>query len=201
MANPPHPPRTTSMSKERDKFAMIPHLVLESGLSVHAVRLYLEMKMTTGEKESGECCKSTETLATACRMAMGSVSNAKQQLLSKGFIKNLGKIKGRDSDTFQVVKIWSRNSEKRSPDESQRSPNESERSPGETNKNPMNKNPRIRTSHSASGVAGESELIQMGYEPDHAQILSLWNKKMTPLGWLPLNTYSTEVVNVFRIWS
>lgn len=208
MAHPPQPPsHATGMSEDRSHFAMIPRLVLESGLSVHAVRLYLEMKMTTGEEESGECWKGTKTLAKACKMSTGTVSNAKLELISKGFIKNLGRIKDskgfqRDTDTFQVVKIWNRNSEERSPNEIKRSPDERERSPDETNKNPMNKNPEIRTSHSASGVkVGKSELIQMGYERDHAEILSLWNEKMPPRGWLPVNAYSEEVEAVMEIWN
>jgi hypothetical protein len=205
MAHPPPPPRTKGMSKERTNFAMIPRLVLESGLSVHAVRLYLEMKMTAGEDECGQCWKGTKTLAKACRMAAGSVSKAKGELLSKGFIKNLGRIIGekgnlRDTDTFLIVDIWPLNSEERSPDESERSPNERKRSPSETNKNPMNKNPEKRA-HSASGVAGKLELIRLGYEDHEAEILALWNEKMTPLGWLPVDTFSEEVCDMFLIWN
>jgi len=236
MAHPQPPPRTTGMNKERTNFAMIPRLVLESGLSVHAVRLYLEMKMTAGEDECGQCWKGTTTLAKACRMAAGSVSKAKGELLSKGFIKNLGRIIGekgnlRDTDTFLIVDIWPLNSEEhggkasaklkesplqapspfpeapckplgRSPDESERSPNERKRSPSETNKNPMNKNPEIRA-HSASGVRviGRIELMRMGYDYHEADILALWNEKMTPLGWLPVDTFSAEVSDKFVIWN
>jgi len=208
MAHPPQPPsHVTEMSEDRSNFALIPRLVLESGLSVHAVRLYLEMKMTTGEEESGECWKGTKTLAKACKMSTGTVSNAKFELLSKGFIKNLGRIKDskgfqRDTDTFQVVNIWNRNSEERSPNERKSSPDERERSPDETNKNPMNKNPEIKSFHSASGVkVGKSELIQMGYERDHAEILALWNERMPARGWLPVNALSDEVVAVMEIWN
>ena len=192
-----HPPlRATEMSEHRGNFAQIPRLVLESGLSVHAVRLYLEMKMTTGKEESGECWKSTKTLAKACKMSTGTVSNAKLELLSKGFIKNRGRIKDskgflRDTDTFQVVNIWNRNSE-------ERSPNERKSSPGETNKNPLNKN----LTHSASGVVvGKSELIQMGYETEHAEILAHWNERMPARGWLPVNAFSDEVGAVMEIWN
>jgi hypothetical protein len=224
------------MSTERTNFTMIPRLVMESGLSVHAVRLYLEMRMTTGELKGGQCWKSTQTLAEGCRMAAGSVSKAKSELLSKGFIKNLGRIIGekgnlRDTDTFLIVDIWPLNSEEhggkasaklkesplqapspfpeapckplgRSPDESERSPNERKRSPGETNKNPMNKNPEIRA-HSASGVRviGKIELMQMGYDYHEAEILALWNEKMTPLGWLPVDTFSEEVCDMLVIWN
>ena len=194
------------MSTERTNFTMIPRLVMESGLSVHAVRLYLEMRMTTGELKGGQCWKSTQTLAEGCRMAAGSVSKAKSELLSKGFIKNLGRIKGekgnlRDTDTFLIVDIWSLNSEERSSDESERSLNERKRSYGETNKNPLNKNPNNNI-HSVSGVVvEESDLIQMGYEPEQAEIISLWNEVMPSRGYFQVTKFSNEVEKCFELWN
>jgi hypothetical protein len=57
------------------------------------------------------------------------------------------------------------------------------------------------TTHSASGVVGKFELMRLGYDDHQAEIISLWNEKMTPLGWLPVDAYSDEVCSVMEIWN
>lgn len=60
-------------------FAMIPHYVDDMHLSPQAYRLYGHLKRVAGE--AGKCWQSTETLAEACNMAVGSVSKAKKELI------------------------------------------------------------------------------------------------------------------------
>lgn len=61
-----------------DHFASIPNLVDDMQLSPHAYRLYGHLKRVAGEH--GKCWQSTETLAKACRMSAGKVSEAKAEL-------------------------------------------------------------------------------------------------------------------------
>ena len=63
-----------------DFFTMIPHIVEALDLTPYAFRLYAHLKRVTGENKEDKCWKSTETLAEACRMSMGAVSNAKKEL-------------------------------------------------------------------------------------------------------------------------
>jgi hypothetical protein len=43
---------------------------------------------------------------------------------------------------------------------------------------------------------------QTGFLLRHeAEILALWNEKMTPLGWLPVDTFSEEVCDMLVIWN
>jgi hypothetical protein len=187
---------------------MVPNIVLDLGLSVHAMRLYLEIKKTTGEKADGECYSSTSTLARACQMSTGSVSNAKKELLRSGLItiQRAGSTK-RGTDSMRVPDIWKRNDEwarRRkggSSDERTRSSNERTRSSDETNKTPLNKNPtNKKISHSESGVMGKEKLMKMGYESDDAEVIALWNAEMSRRGWWIVDTYSDEVVESLKIW-
>jgi hypothetical protein len=55
--------------------------------------------------------------------------------------------------------------------------------------------------HSASELVGKFELMRFGYADHQAEIISVWNEKMTPLGWLPVDAYSDEVCSVMEIWN
>ena len=61
-------------------FTMIPHIVEALNLTPYAFRLYAHLKRVTGESKTGKCWKSTRTLSEACRMSVGSISNAKKEL-------------------------------------------------------------------------------------------------------------------------
>jgi hypothetical protein len=47
-------------------------------LSVYAFRLYARLKRVAGD--SGQCWESTRTLADACKMSVGQIGKAKQEL-------------------------------------------------------------------------------------------------------------------------
>lgn len=148
--------------KDAQYFTMLPNLLDDLRLSVYAVRLYFHIKRVTGE--TGECWQSTETLAGACDMSMGSVSNAKKELAAAGLIEIATGQNGRNLyDIVTIADIWARNIrhfenregkltpspregvEKKgatpSPHEGTPSPGETTPSPGETKNIPLNNNP------------------------------------------------------------
>lgn len=59
-------------------FSQIPNMVDDMGLTPYAYRLYGHLKRVTGEK--GKCWQSTETLAKACGMSAGKISESKKEL-------------------------------------------------------------------------------------------------------------------------
>ncbi len=59
-------------------FSQIPNLVDDMNLTPFAYRLYGHLKRVAGE--NGKCWQSTETLAKACGMSAGKVSDAKKEL-------------------------------------------------------------------------------------------------------------------------
>lgn len=64
----------------RDFYSQIPNLVDIMELSPHAYRLYGHLRKVAGE--SGKCWQSTKTLADACNMSTGKVSESKVELES-----------------------------------------------------------------------------------------------------------------------
>ena len=56
----------------------IPNVVLEMGLSPHALALYIHLKRTAGQ--SGKCWKATKRLAEEAGMSAGKVSEARAEL-------------------------------------------------------------------------------------------------------------------------
>jgi len=62
----------------RDYYSQIPNLVDIMELSPHAYRLYGHLRRVAGD--DGKCCQSTKTLAAACDMSLGKVSECKQEL-------------------------------------------------------------------------------------------------------------------------
>lgn len=127
-----------------DYFFQVPNLVDDLNLSPYAFRLYGHLRRVAGEK--GECWQSTSTLATACRMSSGMVSQAKDEL-EKTFppLIRIRSEKG-DKGIYHIITIcdiWKINHEywanpgvvhlvkaaKRSPSEKVRSPSERKNTP------------------------------------------------------------------------
>lgn len=132
----------------RKYYCQIPNMIVDAGLSVYALVLYLQFKRVTGEL--GYCNKTTETLAAACKMSAGSVSNAKKELFDAGLIRIEKIINGNGqykNDKVTIVDIWPENMAKyshRSPGEPNRSCSEPNRSPGELKNNLNNKNNQVK---------------------------------------------------------
>jgi hypothetical protein len=110
--------RTNSV--ERRKYRTeIPNIVDDLGLSVYAYRLYGHIRRVAGE--TGECFQSTPTLAKACGMSAGKISDAKKELAKPR--SELGglpliRISKRDQppgvltrkgDSIRVTDIWAAN--------------------------------------------------------------------------------------------
>jgi len=62
----------------------IPNIVDDMNLSVYAYRLYGHLKRVTSS--NCLCDQSTTILAECCNMSVGSITNAKQELLAKNLI-------------------------------------------------------------------------------------------------------------------
>jgi len=134
-----------------DFFTMIPHIVEALDLTPYAFRLYAHLKRVTGENKTGKCWKSTSTLAKACRMSAGSISNAKKELENTypPLIRITSKMK--DNAIYHeitIIDVWQMNSDLgngipvhlvKTP--IQRSCGERPRSCGETKKSTVKKNP------------------------------------------------------------
>lgn len=85
----------------------IPNLVLEMGLSPHALALYIHFKRTAGQ--DGACWKSTRTLSKAVGMSTGKVSEARQELEDRELIKVKRPEDQSKSITIAIVDIWASN--------------------------------------------------------------------------------------------
>jgi len=143
----------------RDHFTMLPNLIDDFGLSVHAYRLYGHLKRVTGE--NGKCWQSTDTLAQACKMGKGSVSYAKNELASSNppliRIKKLKKPDGRTYDEIAIIDVWIINHDHYNgkPVHPQngvaRSTGERYRSAGERKKNPLEEDPKPASSEKSKG--------------------------------------------------
>lgn len=130
----------------RSFFFMIPNIIDDYGLSVFAFRLYCRLKRVAGE--SGMCNQTTRTIADACKMAVGSVVNAKKELVEAGLI-SIEVVPGRNGNEHHITinDIWhenmrsysERSTKQRSPDEPMRSPDERKRSPGGIKEDPLKK--------------------------------------------------------------
>jgi hypothetical protein len=148
----------------RSHFTMIPDLVGDLGLDPYAFRLYCHLRRVVGEPgaEAGVCWQSTKTLAAACRMSAGRISEAKRRLVEEGLIrieKRPGP--GGRHDHITLVDIWPANRRHfggcaaRSPDEASTGERvhpagpgvhstKATRSPGETNHIPPKQIPLSR---------------------------------------------------------
>lgn len=135
---------TTNMlirDEERRFYIQVPNLIDDMNLSPYAVRLYLRLKRVAGEK--GECWQSVRTLAKACKMSVGTVTNARRELFNAGLIaiQNTDNPHGgRDFITVTIKNIWAKNISEyaaSSYSELASSPGEFTSSPGELKNNPL----------------------------------------------------------------
>ena len=69
----------------RKYWIQVPNMIDDSDLDPYEFRLYVHLKRVAGD--DGQCWQSTQTLATFCNMSVGKISQAKQSLLARGFIK------------------------------------------------------------------------------------------------------------------
>jgi hypothetical protein len=98
------------MMEDRNNFTAIPNIIAEMDLSVYAFRLYFHIKKVAGD--GGACWQNVDTIAKETKMSVGSVHNAKQELIDKKLIiikeENLGG-KGRMNHIIKVVRMWGEN--------------------------------------------------------------------------------------------
>jgi hypothetical protein len=125
----------TTQETQRSHFTMIPNIVDDGNLDPYSFRLYAHLRRVAGE--AGECWQSTETLAEACKMSTGKVSEC------KGILKEAGLVIVRECSgaggryhNIVIVDVWADNAAHYA---SVHHVN-ALRSPRETKKNPMKKN-------------------------------------------------------------
>jgi len=84
----------------------IPNIIDDMDLSVYAFRLYVRLKRVAGD--DGKCFYTTRQLAEQCRMSVGAVSKAKQELVEKDLIRvdSDGKWV---RDNIMIVDMWPAN--------------------------------------------------------------------------------------------
>lgn len=84
----------------------IPNIIDDMDLSVYAFRLYVRLKRVAGD--DGKCFFTTRQLAEQCRMSVGAVSKAKQELAGKDLIRvdSDGKWV---RDNITIVDMWPAN--------------------------------------------------------------------------------------------
>jgi hypothetical protein len=102
---------------DRDHFTMIPNIVRELQLPAYALGLYMHVVSTAGC--TGKCYKSARTLAKALRCSVGTITNAKRELLRKHWMlefKPLIEIQqvrrtqgGKPLHVITAVDIWADN--------------------------------------------------------------------------------------------
>lgn len=136
----------------RNYYTMIPNIVFDLGLSVHAVRLYCEIKRIAGD--SGKSWVNTQNLAQRCNMSTGSVSGAKEELVAAHLISITEQTNPHGGKKYHVIEIediWSINQSNfqekyktNSPVEEASSTGEFASSTGELNNNHNNNNPKTR---------------------------------------------------------
>lgn len=135
----------------RNYFTMLPNLVDDLDLDPYEFRLYCHLRRVSGER--GACWQSTATLAEACKMSAGKVSQAKQKLATVGLIAiEERRTDGGINHVITVADIWEQNSVHQMNALAKESVHQvnanaesvhqmnAERSPGETKKNPSKKN-------------------------------------------------------------
>jgi hypothetical protein len=95
-------------------FSMIPNVVMESGLSPFAFRLYCQFVRRAGWQVGGACWENTRNLAESCSMSKGMVSKSKKELVSASLIhvEKIARGHGEFSyDRITLIDIWKRNTE------------------------------------------------------------------------------------------
>jgi len=136
----------TTQETPRSHFTMIPNIVDDSDLiDPYSFRLYAHLRRVAGEV--GECWQSTETLAEACKMSTGKISECKRILEDAGLIviRERSGAGGRYHNIV-IADIWAENAARYASVHQVNANGESvhqvkaERSPGEPKKNPPKKN-------------------------------------------------------------
>jgi hypothetical protein len=137
-------------SNDHGYFCMLPN-ILDEMLDPYQYRLYGHLKRVCGERKDKRCWQSTKTIAKACRMSTGKVSECKQALADMGLIRIEQKTRpngGLPYHKIAIVDIWARNiayfTARRSSSERPSSQDEQASSPGETKKNPHEEEPKER---------------------------------------------------------
>lgn len=115
----------------RSNFFMIPNTLDEMNLTVYGFRLYCHYKRVAGE--NGTCWQSVKTMAEKCNMSMGSVTNARNELVEKNLItvKEVHNPNGKAFLEVTISDIWYKNNSGCSLYEVRTSPHEQVTSPGE----------------------------------------------------------------------
>lgn len=84
----------------------IPNIIDDMDLSVYAFRLYVKLKRVAGD--DGKCFYTTRQLAELCRMSVGAVSKAKQELVDADLIRVESDGKW-VRDNITIVDLWPAN--------------------------------------------------------------------------------------------
>jgi hypothetical protein len=153
---------------ERTYYAQIPNLIDDAGLSVYAFRLLAHIRRIAGD--TGECWEGTRTLAEKCGMSVGQVSNAKAELVKRGFISITRRpIRGGFVDELRPVDVWAENEVKY---RSVHTVNTYPPSVQDTNTNPLESVHTVNTNglsvHTVNaGVHQVNESITIDQEQDH----------------------------------
>lgn len=182
-------------ASERKYFTLIPNMVLDIGLSPYAQLLYVHLKRVVGADLSGECFKSTKTLARELGVSTGTISQAKQELVTIGFIsieKRAHPRGGRPRHYITLRDIMPQNigfyhhpisdSVPSSPDElAPSSPDERSSSPGEPEEEHREEEP-----DDGGGMSNElaKKLMALGVHRDMAKTLATARSPEAVEGWL-----------------
>ena len=123
----------------------IPNMILELGLTVYELALYVHLKRTAGD--SGGSWKSTRTLVQETGMGAGSIVRAKKGLITYGLIEISQEAHKSGTDNITIVPVWEKNfqhfHEKDSVPRGNKAFQEgTERSQGETKNKPIKKEPK-----------------------------------------------------------
>jgi hypothetical protein len=159
-------------SHDHAYFSMMPNC-LDDWLDPYQYRLYAHYKRVCGE--TGKCWQSTATTAAACKMSVGKVSAAKQELYSMRLI-DIEQVPrpagGRAYHRITITDIWQENILHCSPSSQGEQPSsysELASSPGELKKTPLKEDP--------------SEEEREGATAPHASADdSLWPKDVAAIG-------------------
>jgi hypothetical protein len=88
----------------------LPNIVDDMDLSPHAYRLYGHIKRRCGASDGGECYEGVRGMAEHCKMSLGMVVRAKQELEAAGLVKiKPGDPKTSTPDTIIIIDIWRQN--------------------------------------------------------------------------------------------
>jgi hypothetical protein len=191
MAHPPPPPRTTGMSFRHTN-------AVKAHSKTRALARTILMCIADRCDKRNESWPDMDTLAQEANCTKRSVINALKNIPKDELeIFHRGGSGRGDSNRYRLL-ISLEQERVKSTTERVKSTTERVKTDSPELSRTISKEP---TTHSASGVVGKFELMRLGYDDHQAEIISLWNEKMTPLGWLPVDAYSDEVCSVMEIWN